>query len=77
MRLKFVHIATLQDKELATKRPEMRDGRLASKAKVKGGQIQDRAQENLIGDISCSADSIGPKAFRNLMLIEHCPCLLN
>jgi hypothetical protein len=35
MRLKFVQIVTLQDKALATKRPEMRDGRLASKAKLK------------------------------------------
>jgi hypothetical protein len=36
MRLKFVQIATLQDKALATKRHEMRDGRLVSKAKLKG-----------------------------------------
>jgi hypothetical protein len=33
----------LQDKAVATKRPQMRDGWLASKAKLKGGQIQDRA----------------------------------
>jgi hypothetical protein len=46
MRLKFVQIAMLQDKALATKRPEMRDGRLASKAKLKGGQIQDQVHEN-------------------------------
>jgi hypothetical protein len=31
----------LQDKALTTKRPEMRNGRLASKSKLKGGQIQD------------------------------------
>jgi hypothetical protein len=43
MRLKFIQINTLQDKALATKRPEMRDRWLASKAKLKGGQIQDRA----------------------------------
>jgi hypothetical protein len=43
MRLKFVKITTLQDKALVTKRHEMRDGRLASKAELKGGQIQDRA----------------------------------
>jgi hypothetical protein len=67
----------LQDKELATKRPEMRDGWLASKAKLKGSQIQDRVQENSIRDITCSADSIGPKASRSLMLIEHHPCHLN
>jgi hypothetical protein len=41
--LKFVQIATLQDKALATKRPEMRGRRLASKVKLKGGQIQDQA----------------------------------
>jgi hypothetical protein len=29
----------LQDKSLATKRPEMRDRRLASKAKLKGSQM--------------------------------------
>jgi hypothetical protein len=41
MRLKFVQIATLQDKTIVTKRLEMRDRWLASKAKLKGGQIQD------------------------------------
>jgi hypothetical protein len=66
----------LQDKELATKRPEMRDRWLASKAKLKGCQIQDRVQENSIGNITCSADSITPKASRSLMLIEHHPCHL-
>jgi hypothetical protein len=77
MRFKFIHIAMLQDKALATKRPEMRDGWLASKAKLKGGQSQDRAHENSIGDITCSVDSISPKASRSLMLIEHHPCHLN
>jgi hypothetical protein len=43
MRLKFVQIAMLQDKALAIKRTEMRDRQLASKAKLKGGQIQDQA----------------------------------
>jgi hypothetical protein len=47
----------------------MRDGQLASKSKLKGGQIQDQAQENSIGDITCNADSIGPKVSRSLMLI--------
>jgi hypothetical protein len=42
----------LQDKALATKRPEMRDGRLTSKAKLKGGQIKDRVHKILIGDIT-------------------------
>jgi hypothetical protein len=41
MRLKLIHIALLQDKAIATKRPEMRDRWLASKAKLKGSQIQD------------------------------------
>jgi hypothetical protein len=41
MRLIFVQIAMLQDKALATKRPEMRDERLVSKVKLKRGQIQD------------------------------------
>jgi hypothetical protein len=77
MRLKFIQIAMLQDKELTTKRPEMRDVWLASKMKLKGGQILDRVQENLIGDITYNADSIGPKAYRSLMLIEHHPCYLN
>jgi hypothetical protein len=55
----------------------MRDGRLVSKAKLKGGQIQDRVQENLIGDITCSVDSIGPKASRSLMHIKYHPYHLN
>jgi hypothetical protein len=62
---------------LATKRPEMRDERLASKAKLKGSQIEDRAQEDSIRDITCSDDSIGPKVSRSLWLIEHHPCHLN
>jgi hypothetical protein len=37
-----------QDKALATKRPEMRDGWLASKAKLKGSRIQDRVHEDSI-----------------------------
>jgi hypothetical protein len=39
MRLKFIRISMLQDKALATKRPEMRDRRLLSKAKLKGGEM--------------------------------------
>jgi hypothetical protein len=31
----------------------------------------------LIGDITCSADNIGPKASRSLILIKHHPCHLN
>jgi hypothetical protein len=60
----------LQDKALTTKRPEMRDGWLASKMKLKGGQMQNRAQEDSIGDIASSADSIGPKASRSHVLIK-------
>jgi hypothetical protein len=37
--LKLVQIARLEDKAHANKRPEMRDGWLASKAKLSGGQI--------------------------------------
>jgi hypothetical protein len=77
MGLKFIQIATFQDKALATKRLEMRDRRLASKAKLKMSQIQDQMQENSICDITCSADSIGPKAYRSPMLIKHRPCHLN
>jgi hypothetical protein len=42
-RFKFVKIVTFQNKALATKRPKMRDGWLASKVKLKGSQIQDKA----------------------------------
>jgi hypothetical protein len=77
MRLKFIQIIMLEDKALATKGPKMRDGRVAFKAKHKGGQIQDRVQKNLVGDTTCSDDSIGPKASRSLMLIEHRLCDLN
>jgi hypothetical protein len=48
----------------------MRDGWLASKMKLKGGQMQNRAQEDSIGDIASSADSIGPKASRSHVLIK-------
>jgi hypothetical protein len=49
----------------------MRDGRLATKAKLKGSQIQNQAQEDLIRNIASSANSIGSKASMNPMLIEH------
>jgi hypothetical protein len=77
VRLKFMKIVTFQDKELVTKRPEMRDGWLASKAKLKGSQIHDRAQEHSIRDITCSVDRVGPKTSRSPMLIEHRPSHLN
>jgi hypothetical protein len=39
MRLKLIKITTFQNKALATKRPKMRDGHLASKPKLKGCQM--------------------------------------
>jgi hypothetical protein len=39
MRLKFIKISTFQNEELAYKMPEMRDRRLATKVKLKGGQV--------------------------------------
>jgi hypothetical protein len=64
-------------KAFVSKRSEMRDRRFASKAKLKGGQMQDRAQKNLIRNIACSTDSINPKASRSPILIEHRPSHLN
>jgi hypothetical protein len=51
----------------------MRDRRLTSKAKLKAGQMQNRAQEDLIENIASSADSIDPKVSWRPMLIEHRP----
>jgi hypothetical protein len=48
-----------------------------SKAKLKGSQMQNREQEDSICDIASSANSIGPKAPRSPMLIEHRPSHLN
>jgi hypothetical protein len=39
-KLKLIKIATFQNKELAFERPEIRDGRLSTKMKLKGGQMQ-------------------------------------
>jgi hypothetical protein len=50
---------------------------LVTKVKFKGSQMQNQAQEDLIRDISCSADSIGLKVYMSLILIEHCPSHLN
>jgi hypothetical protein len=55
----------------------MRDRRLATKAKFKWSQIQNRVHEESIGNIASSADSIGPKVARSHMLIEHRPSHLN
>jgi hypothetical protein len=76
-RLKFIKIFIFQNKALASKRSKMRDRRLSTKMKLKGSQMQNRAQEDSIGDIETSADSIGPKASMIHMLIEHCPSHLN
>jgi hypothetical protein len=55
----------------------MRDRRLATKAKLKRSQMQNQAREDSIRNIASSADSIGPKAPRSPMLIEHRPSHLN
>jgi hypothetical protein len=55
----------------------VRDRRLATKAKLNGGQMQNRAQEDLIRNIASGANSIGPKVPRSPMLIEHHPSYLN
>jgi hypothetical protein len=77
VRLKLIKISMFQNKAFASKRPEMRDRRLATKAKLKGSQVQNRAQEDLIRDIISSCNSIDPKAPRSPMLIEHHPSHLN
>jgi hypothetical protein len=55
----------------------VRDRRLATKAKLKGGPMQKEAQEDSIINIASGANSIGPKAPRSPMLIEHHPSHLN
>jgi hypothetical protein len=47
-KLKHIKIVTFQNKALETKCPKLRDRRLVSKAKLKGSQIQNRAQEDSI-----------------------------
>jgi hypothetical protein len=76
-RLKLIKISTFQNKSFASKMPEVRDRRLVTKAKLKGGQVQNRAQEDPIRDIASGANSIGPKAHRSPMLIDHRPSHLN
>jgi hypothetical protein len=77
VRLKLIKISTFQNKAFASKRPEVRDRRLATKVKLKGGQMQNRAQEDLITNIASGTNSIGPKAHRSSILIEHRPSHLN
>jgi hypothetical protein len=76
-RLKLIKIAKFQNKAFASKRSEMGDGRLATKAKLKGSQMQNRAREDSIRNIANNANSIGPKVPRSPMLIEHHPNHLN
>jgi hypothetical protein len=70
-RLKLIKITTFQNKAFASKGPKVRDRRLATKANLKVGQMQNRAQEDPIRNIASGANSIGPKAPRSPMLIEH------
>jgi hypothetical protein len=76
-RLKLIKIATFQNKAFASKRPEVRDRMLATKAKLKGGQMHNRAQEDPIRIIASGANSISPKAPRSPMFIEHRPSHFN
>jgi hypothetical protein len=55
----------------------MRDGSLATKAKLKVSQMQNQAQKDSIRNIASSVDSIDIKAPRSIMLIEHRPSHLN
>jgi hypothetical protein len=73
VRLKLIKIAMFQNKTFSSKRLKVRDRRLETKAKLKGGQMQNRAQEDSIRDIASGANSIGPKVPRSPMLIEHRP----
>jgi hypothetical protein len=66
-----------QNEAFASERPKVRDKKLATKAKLKGGQMQNRAQEDSIRNIASGANSIGPKAPSSPMLIEHRPSHLN
>jgi hypothetical protein len=77
VRLKLIKISTFQNKAFASKRPEMSDRRLATKAKLKGGQMQNRAKEDPIRNIASGANSFGPKAPRSPMLIKDHPSHLN
>jgi hypothetical protein len=72
-RLKLIKITTFQNKAFAAKRLKVRDRRLATKAKLKGGQMQNRAQEHSIRNIASGANGISQKEPRSPMLIEHHP----
>jgi hypothetical protein len=76
-RLKLIKITMFQKKAFASKGPKVRDRKLATKAKLKRGQMLNRAQEDPIRNIASGVNSIGPKAPRSPMLIEHRPSHLN
>jgi hypothetical protein len=71
VRLKLIKIIAFQNKTFASKRPKVRDRMLLTKSNLKGGQMQNRAQEDPIRNIASGANSIDPKAIRSPMLIEH------
>jgi hypothetical protein len=77
VRLKLIKISTFQNKAFAYKRPEVRDRRLATKTKLKEGQMQNQAQEDSIRNIASGANSISLKVPRSPMLIEYHPSHLN
>jgi hypothetical protein len=76
-RLKLIKIFTFQNKAFTSKRPKVRDRRLATNAKLKGGQMQNREEEDSIRNIASGANSINPKVSMSPMLIEHHPSHLN
>jgi hypothetical protein len=55
----------------------VRDRRFSTKSKLKGGQMQNRVQEDPIRNIASDANGIDPKVPRSHMLIEHRPSHLN
>jgi hypothetical protein len=48
MRLKLIKISMFQNKAFASKRPKIRDRRLATKAKLKRSQMHNQAQKDSI-----------------------------
>jgi hypothetical protein len=55
----------------------VRDRRLSTKSKLKGGQMQNRVQEDPIRNIASGANGISPKAPKSPILIEYRPSHLN
>jgi hypothetical protein len=47
-KIKLIKISTFQNKAFASEWPEVRHERLATKVMLKGGQMQNRAQEDSI-----------------------------